>query len=376
MNEILLNDFKTQWEFVREDFIQSVDRVGRSGHLILGSEVKEFEFALSKFWGIPHVIGCANGLDAIEIGLRVLGIKPGDKVLTTPLSAFATTLAILRCGGTPVFCDTDESGLLDLNLAEQVLENDSSIKFLVPVHLFGHAINVQKLKKLKARFELKIVEDCAQSIGTKSFNLPTGIVGQMAATSFYPTKNLGCYGDGGSVLTSDPALRDIARSFRDYGQEAKYFHSRLGLNSRLDELQAAFLTSALLPRLDSWLLARGRIAKFYQENLKNPLINIVPIPAGSCSSWHLFPVTVRSRESLKKWLLDQQIQTAVHYPKLIPTQPIFQSVELSSKLVIKTELINAKRFTEEELSLPIHPFLTDSELKRVVDACNSWRGCS
>ncbi len=375
MNEILLNDFKAQWEFVREDFIQSVERVGRSGHLILGSEVKEFELALSNFWGIPHVVGCASGLDAIEICLRVLGIKPGDRVLTTPLSAFATTLAILKCGGTPVFCDTDESGLLDLNLVEEILENDSSIKFLVPVHLFGHALNLNKLKKIKAKFKIKIVEDCAQSIGTKSFNLPTGVVGEMAATSFYPTKNLGCYGDGGAVLTSDPALRDMARSFRDYGQESKYFHTKLGLNSRLDELQAAFLTSALLPRLESWLGARRKIAQFYCENLKNPLINILPTPEGSCSSWHLFPIVVQSREDLKKWLLEQKIQTAVHYPKLIPSQPVFQNPELSSKIQIKTELINAKKITGQELSLPIHPFLTDFEIKRVVEACNSWRGC-
>ncbi|MFM8313311.1 MAG: DegT/DnrJ/EryC1/StrS family aminotransferase, partial [Deltaproteobacteria bacterium] len=182
MKPILLNDFKAQWEHIREDFLESTDRVGRSGHLILGSEVLEFEKFLAHYWGLPFAVGCANGLDAIEISLRALGIKPKDRVLTTPLSAFATTLAILRTGAIPVFCDTDESGLIDLNLVDEILSSDPSIKFFLPVHLFGHALSFHKLKEIKKSHSIKIVEDCAQSIGSLSFDHPTGSVGDMTAT--------------------------------------------------------------------------------------------------------------------------------------------------------------------------------------------------
>jgi len=374
MTPILLNDFKAQWDSIREDFLESTDRVGKSGYLILGQEVKDFEKALAQYWGLPFSIGCASGLDAIEISLRALGLKSNDKVLTTPLSAFATTLAILRAGGTAVFCDTDASGLIDLNLVEEVLDSDPSIKFLVPVHLFGHALDLRRLKALKQTYKLKMVEDCAQSIGTKSFGMPTGLVGDLAATSFYPTKNLGCYGDGGAVLTSDEHLSELAKSIRDYGQSEKYRHTVLGLNSRLDELQAAFLKTALLPRLTSWTERRKAIARTYLQEIKNPSIKPVLVPEGSDSCWHLFPVRTKNRERLKNWLSDQKIHTGVHYPILIPDQPVFKNKETTNQIELKTPLTNAKALTEEELSLPIHPFLKDSEVARVVEACNSWKG--
>ena len=374
MTPILLNDFKAQWDSIREDFLESTDRVGKSGYLILGQEVKDFEKALAHYWGLPFSIGCASGLDAIEISLRALGLQPQDKVLTTPLSAFATTLAILRAGGTPVFCDTDPSGLINLNLVEEILDSDPSIKFLVPVHLFGHALDLRRLKVLKQSYNLKIVEDCAQSIGTKSFGLPTGSVGDLAATSFYPTKNLGCYGDGGAVLTSEESLSNLAKSIRDYGQVEKYRHAVLGLNSRLDELQAAFLRTALLPRLSAWTDKRKAIARIYLQEIKNPLIENVLVPEGSDSCWHLFPVRSKNRDRLKNRLTEQKIHTGVHYPILIPDQPVFETPETRNQIEIRSPLENAKLLTEEELSLPIHPFLNDSEVARVVEACNSWKG--
>lgn len=373
MQTIQLNDFKLQWETVRQDFVDCVERVGKSGYLILGGEVAEFEKALSHFWGIPHVIGCASGLDAIELGLRSLDLKPGDKVLTTPLSAFATTLAIFRSGGQPVFCDTDESGLIDLDLVEDLLMTNPEIKFLVPVHLFGHTVNLKRLLELKKRFGLKIIEDCAQSIGSKSFGLPTGTVGDLAATSFYPTKNLGCYGDGGAVLTIKEVFTSKVRSLRDYGQTEKYQHSLLGLNSRLDELQAAFLRTALLPRLSQWTERRKEIALRYLQGLNHPLLKAIKIPEGSSSCWHLFPIRTPQRESLKKWLALHQIQTAVHYPILIPNQSVFDHPELFGKWEVRGDLKNAMALTQEELSLPIHPFLTDTEVERVIEVCNDWK---
>lgn len=373
MQTIFLNDFKLQWATVGKDFIDCVERVGKSGYLILGQEVAEFEKALATFWCLPHAAGCASGLDAIELSLRTLDLKPGDKVLTTPLSAFATTLAILRAGGHPIFCDTDESGLIDLNLVEQILTSNPEIKFFIPVHLFGHTLDLKWLSEIKNRFALKIVEDCAQSIGSKSFGKPTGSVGDLAATSFYPTKNLGAYGDGGAVLTNNPSFISKVRSLRDYGQTAKYQHGLLGLNSRLDELQAAFLRTALLPRLSLWTDRRKQIAKIYLTELSHPLISPLEIPDGSDSCWHLFPVRTPKRDSLKEWLSKNKIQTAVHYPTLIPHQAVFESPELSGKWEVKGDLKKSLSLTQEELSLPIHPFLSDTEIERVIQTCNTWK---
>src|SRR5262249_35588045 len=176
---------------------------------------------------------------AIEIGLRCLGIRPGDKVLTTPLSAFATTLAVMRCGGVPVFVDTDPSGLLDLERCRSLLARDRGIRFLLPVHLYGHSIALDRLEALRAEFALGIVEDCAQAIGARSGARGVGTVGQVAALSFYPTKNLGALGDGGAVFTADEAIARRARALRHYGQSATYIHDEVGLNSRLDEIHAA-----------------------------------------------------------------------------------------------------------------------------------------
>ncbi len=181
---IPLNDFRAQWSLHREEVLAAVERVGASGWLILGAELEQFEAALAGAWGLPFCVGCASGLDAIEIGLRCSGLRPGDKVLTTPLSAFATSLAITRAGGVPLFVDVDEAGQMDLTLCEEVLAERDDIRFLVPVHLYGHAIDLDRLAAIRDRFSLRIVEDCAQAIGASSRNRAVGSVGQFAATSF------------------------------------------------------------------------------------------------------------------------------------------------------------------------------------------------
>ena len=232
---ILQNDFKRQWEFVEASVLDAIRRVGASGSYILGKEVEAFEKELATFWGISHAVGTGNGLDALEIGLRCLGLRPGEKVLTTPLSAFATTLAIVRGGGVPVFVDVDATGGLDLAQCREVLSRDRSIRFLLPVHLYGRALNMEQLKSLQRDFSLRLLEDCAQAIGAATGGIRAGTVGQAAATSFYPTKNLGALGDAGAILTNDPSIATAAMEMRNYGQSAHYLHSRLGLNSRLDD---------------------------------------------------------------------------------------------------------------------------------------------
>lgn len=375
MKPVLMNDFKIQWENIQASFMEAISKVGSSGYLILGPEVSAFEKNLANFWGIENAVGCANGMDALEIGLRCLGIKSGDTVLTTPLSAFATTLAILKVGAIPVFIDTDENGLIDLDVADDFLSKNLQTKFFIPVHLYGHCLNLEKLLKLKNNYGLKIVEDCAQSIGAKYQKSPCGTIGQVAATSFYPTKNLGCYGDGGALLTSDKDLHDIAFKIRDYGQSQKYVHSLLGLNSRLDEVQAAVLNTALLPKLEYWTQRRRHIANKYLQNITNKNIILPRTPEHSESVWHLFPLRIpKNRDSFMSFLKENGVSNAIHYPILIPDQPIFKN-ENSANITYKVfgELKNANLYAQQEVSIPIHPFLTDMEIERVIQVCNEWK---
>jgi len=196
---ILLNDFKRQWAETQRAATQAFEAVGASGWYVLGREVIEFESSLAAFWDVRFCVGTASGLDALEIALRILGCKPGDRVLTTPLSAFATSLSIVKVGAVPVFVDVDEFGLLDLDACQTLLEERADIRYMVPVHLYGHALNLARLSALRGDFKLTIIEDCAQSIGARFEGRNTGTAGHIAATSFYPTKNLGAMGDGGAI---------------------------------------------------------------------------------------------------------------------------------------------------------------------------------
>lgn len=368
---ILQNDFKRQWKSVEGRVLDAVRRVGESGWYILGREVEAFEIALAKFWGVSHAVGTGNGLDAIEIGLRCLDLQPGEKVLTTPLSAFATTLAILRAGGTPVFVDVDDFGCIDLRQCRQALEKDPSIRFLVPVHLYGLPLQMQELTRLKADFRLQIVEDCAQSIGASYAGIKTGLAGQVAATSFYPTKNLGAMGDAGALLTNDAALAEKAKSLRNYGQTEHYVHAQLGLNSRLDEVHAAVMLDAFLPHVAKWTETRRRIAEKYLNQIRHPSIRLLSPDPGMAPVWHLFPILASAglRDQLQTHLHSRGIMTGIHYPRIICEQAALTAVPWEAAV----EPINARRFVSCELSLPIHPFLTEQEVDTVIAACNAWK---
>ncbi len=351
----LSNDFVRQWEDTGAAVMEAVRAAGSSGWYILGPEVREFEARLAAHWGLPHAIGVASGLDALELSLRALGCKAADKVLTTPISAFATTLAIVRIGAIPVFVDCDESGLSDLDAAERILDNRPDIRFFVPVHLYGQCIDLDKLKALRDKFSLNIVEDCAQSIGASYAGRPSGSVGQYAATSFYPTKNLGALGDGGAVLTASWERAGMLRVLRDYGQERKYLHTVVGADRRLDELQAAILWRAYLPKLDEWTRRRRQVADVYRDALSNPLCPPLPAAPRSSSCHHLFPVLVppaRKAEFIA-FLRARGVQAGEHYPIPIMEQPALSGV--AHEMIGDCSV--ARRICRSEVSLPIHPYL-------------------
>jgi dTDP-4-amino-4,6-dideoxygalactose transaminase len=365
---ILLNDFKRQWADCGEAVLDAVRHVGESGWYILGEEVRRFEEALAETWERRFCIGVGTGLDAIEIALRALGCSPGDCVVTTPNSAFATTLAIVRIGAIPIFVDVDAGGQIDLGQCREILASRSDVRFIVPVHLYGEPLDPQALADLRERFDCRIVEDCAQSILARRGGRPTGTIGQVAATSFYPTKNLGAFGDGGAILTEDADLADAARQLRDYGQSEKYVHARLGMNSRLDELHAAIMRRALLPRLAAYTRRRREIAAAYRAGIRQQCIRI-PEEKGE-GVGHLFPIVVPAagRQRFRSFLKERGVATGEHYPLAIPDQPAMRGVPFEAPF----GLTRVREFCASEVSLPIHPYLLEDEVARVIEAVSTW----
>jgi len=369
---IPLNDFKRQWADVRDAATAAFAEFGASGWYILGREVAAFETALATTWGIPYAAGVASGLDAVELSLKALGCGPGDKVLTTPVSAFATTLAILKLGAVPIFADTGPLGGIDLDLCREVLAAHRGIRFFVPVHLYGHPLDMTKLAALRREFDCRIVEDCAHSIGANYEGIPTGTAGHMAAISFYPTKNLGAMGDGGAVLTPDRELAQCVRMLRDYGQKARDVHTLVGYNSRLDELHAALLRRVGLKWLPQWTAARCRNASAYIAGISNPAITLGQAPPGARPSWHLFPVWVEPerKSEFMYWLNDNGIVCGEHYPIPIPEQPVMAGLPFE----MATDIPVARRLCRSEVTLPVHPYLTGEEVAQVIAVCNAWKG--
>ena len=367
---VLSNDFRAMWRDIVADSLTAFERVGASGWYVLGQEVRLLEARVATEFGVSHAVGTGNGLDALEIALRVAGVREGSPVLTTPLSAFATTLAIIRAGGVPVYVDVDATGLIDLGEADRFLADHPEVDFFLPVHLYGHALDLDRLVQLRDRHGIAIIEDCAQAIGAAWGETPCGSVGTASAVSFYPTKNLGALGDGGALLTNDPQLAKTARIFRDYGQSDKYVHQELGLNSRLDEIQAAILVDALLPRLARYTARRREIADHYRTALDNPRIEVRSPPSEAASVWHQFPIFAQEgRDSLRAHLSALGIDTGIHYPASIPDQPAMAPFGDHASLKIE----NARRIARCELSIPIHPYLSDDDVDRVIYACNTWR---
>ncbi len=350
--------------------LDAVRVVGESGWYILGAEVERFEAELARLWGARFAVGVASGLDAIEIALRCCGLKPGDQVLVPPISAFATVMAVIRLGATPVFVDCDRFGLMDLEQAREALA-EGGIRCMLPVHLYGHALDLDALGALKAKYEIPIVEDAAQSIGASHHGVACGSVGDCTATSFYPTKNLGALGDGGALLTNSDSHARLARTLRNYGQSSKYVHAHIGYNSRLDELHAAILGRVMLPRLAGWTERRRAIARRYVASIHNPNLEIAGAPAGSESSWHLFPVLApHGRKSqLLAHLRANGIAAGEHYPLALMDQPAMRGIAHREFRGCS----RARDFASREVSLPIHPYLENQEIERVIDVANAWQ---
>jgi len=341
----------------------------RSGWYLLGNEVKGFEQKLAKYTGVKHAIGVANGLDALRLILKAyieLDIMhAGDEVIVPANTYIASILAITDNKLTPVFVEPDiETYNIDLNKIEQAITQKT--KAIMIVHLYGQAVFSDGLKALAQTHNLKIIEDNAQAIGAQYNGIKTGNLGDAAGFSFYPGKNLGAIGDGGAVTTNDDTLAQTIRALANYGSEEKYVNKYKGLNSRLDEIQAAVL-DVKLKYLDADNNRRREIAKYYIDNINHPDIIVPQWPADEKAHvWHLFVIRTKERMRLQQYLAWNDIQTLIHYP----TPPTKQEAygEHNHLTFAITEQIH-----EEVLSLPISPVLTDEEVQQIVDAINSYK---
>lgn len=335
---------------------KNISRVIDSGHYILGREVEAFEKKFALYLGVKHCIGVGNGLEAIQIALMVLGVGPGDEVITTPLSAVATTLAIIAVGAKPVFVDTNENGLIDPELIEKSITKKT--KVILPVHLYGQPCDIQKIKIICQKYNLFLIEDTAQAHGSTFHKKKLGTFGDLNCFSFYPTKNLGALGDGGVIVTDNKKNALLARQIRDYGQKTKYYHNVYGLNSRLDELQAAVLRTKL-KYLDEENKKRKNFARHYSERLSKLKQLKIVTPYSKNSNFHLFVVRTQRRNDLHKFLLAHGIETSIHYPRIIPDQPFLKGRYKTKDLKI------ARALTNQVLSLPCYPSMNSQSVEYV-----------
>lgn len=357
-------DFGAMHAELRPRLDAAYARVVDSNWLILGNEVTAFEHEFAAYCGAKHCIGVANGLDALFITLKAMGIGPGDEVIVPSNTYIATWLAVSYAGATPVPVEPD---LRTYNIDPARIEAaiTPATKAIMPVHLYGQPADMDPILEIARRHNLKVVEDAAQAHGAKYKGRRTGSLGDAAGFSFYPGKNLGALGDGGAVVTNDDALADKLRVLRNYGSREKYHNEVKGFNSRLDELQAAFLREKLVV-LDDWNARRCAVAKRYLAGLANLGLVLPFVPDWAEPVWHLFVVRHRSRDALQKALTAHGVGTAIHYPIAPHRQPAYAEMALAEGNLPVSEAIH-----REVLSLPIWPQMTDAQVSEVIAASHA-----
>ena len=346
-------------EVVRE----AIDRVIARGWFILGPELDAFEAEFAGASGASHAAGVGNGTDAIALALRAMGIGPGDEVITSPLSAAFSAFGIMMAGATPVFADIDAERLT-MDPGATAAAVTSKTAAIMPVHLYGQPADMPALAAVAARHNLAVIEDACQAHLATSAGRPVGAYGACAAFSFYPTKNLGALGDGGAITTSDAALADRVKRLRNGGQTGKYVHAEFGVNTRLDEMQAAILR-ARLTMLPAWTRTRRERAAEYRAALTEAAV-AVPPECDPGHVYHLFPVLARDRDAFMAHLAAAGIGTLVHYPLALPRQGAMAPLAPRQCPV-------ADRVASEVVSLPLHPQLTSAAVAAVAAAVQAWR---
>ena len=367
------NQFLENGETLREDINKRIKKVLDHGRYIMGPEVNEIELKLAEYVGVKHCIGVSSGTDALLVDLMALGIKPGDEVITAPFSFFATVETILLLGAKPVFVDIEN---LTFNLDPKRIEIAISrkTKAIIPVSLYGQPANFKEINLIAKKYDIPVIEDGAQSFGSKHNKKRSCGLSTIGVTSFFPSKPLGCYGDGGACFTNNDFLANSMRQIASHGQEKRYEHLRIGLNGRLDTIQAAVLL-AKLNIFEKEVHLRQEIGDKYTQKLNKKGFQKTPsLNPQNTSVYAQYTVQVESREEVINFLKNKSIPTSIHYPKLLPDQDALCAKKSGfiknffHKKIYKSHVIpNARNLVSKVLSLPMHPMLSDKDQDLVVE---------
>jgi len=358
-NKVPFMELISEYREMQAEIDAAIRRVIQSGWFILGPELERFENELAGFCGVRYAFGVGSGTDALHLALQALGVGPGDEVITVAHTFIATSLPITFTGATPVFVDIDpDTYTMDPECVRAAVT--SRTKAILPVHLYGQPADMGPLLQIARQYNLAIVEDACQAHGATYDGHQAGSLGHLGCFSFYPTKNLGAYGDGGAIVTSDPQLADRVRHLRNYGQEQKYYHTSIGTNSRLDEIQAAVL-QAKLRHLEANNRRRYEIALAY-DAMDAPWLKTPVIGAARTHAYHLYVVRTPKREALRGYFKEHGIDTLIHYPVPIHLQRAYASLGIQPGTLPVTE-----QAANEVVSIPIYPQLQPDQVIRVVE---------
>ena len=364
MEKIATNRLYRGFYKYQAEFEEAAIRTLRSGWYIMGKELEAFEQAFAAYNGSKYALGVANGLDALVLACRAVGIGEGDEVLVQGNTYIATVMGITRNGAKPVFVEPDQYHQIDVTKLEEALTPKT--KAVMVVHLYGHAADMKPVVEFCKKHNLKLIEDCAQSHGSKVEGKMTGTFGDVGCFSFYPSKNLGCFGDGGAIVTDNEEIYNKIKMLRNYGSSKRYYFDEVGLNSRLDEIQAALL-SVRLSHLDELTNERYEIADYYLKNIKNDKIDLPKTREGAGNVYHQFVIRCKTRDDLIKYLDEKGVGTIIHYP--VPPHLSACYKNLGYK---KGDLPITEEVADTVLSIPMYNGITKEEQDRVIEALNNY----
>lgn len=353
-----------QYQMYAEEYKQAAIGVLDSGWYVLGNEVKAFEQEFAWKMGAEYCIGVNSGLDALILAMRALQIGQGDEVIVPSNTFIATVMSIVENGATPVFVEPDEYYHLDVKKIEMAITEKT--KAVIVVHLYGQAADMEKILQLTKQYHLYLIEDCAQAHTAEYMGKTVGTWGDIGCFSFYPTKNLGAFGDSGAVITQDEMIAERIRTLRNYGSKVKYENEVCGLNSRMDEIQAALLR-VKLRHLDELTEQRRRYVDFYFKEIRNPLITLPELRPDATHVWHLFVIRCRQRDKLKRYLEVNEIYTQIHYPIPPHLQKCYADMGYQ-----RGDFPIAEQYADEVLSLPLYNGMREEELRYVTDILNQF----
>ncbi len=354
-------DLKIQYEAIKDEIDAAVQGVIRSTAFILGPQGKTLEKAVASYHGVRHAVGVASGTDALHLALIAAGVGKGDEVITTPFTFIATAEAVSYVGGVPVFADIrPDTFNIDVPAIERKITKRT--KAIIPVHLYGHAAEMGPLMEIARKHKLKVIEDCAQSFGATSGSKKTGAFGDLGCFSFFPSKNLGCYGDGGMVITDDDAVAERLLALRNHGSKVRYYHDEVGFNSRLDEVQAAVL-NVKMQRIDQYNAGRRRSAGWYTRELSVPGITTPVELPGNQHVFHQYTIRLKDRDRVKELLDKMGVSSMIYYPVPLHLQHAYRDLGMR-----EGSLPVAEAAAREVLSLPMYPELTEAQVKSVCEA--------